>query len=126
MQAASEHIVRIKTAGEKKIAKDIRILGDFTEAYCRAKHGDVLRRHFHSRRYFTSGGPELCDDCTPLLGYAIGKRKACPMDPKPACRKCPDHCYSDDYKEKIQEVMKFSGPYLIRKGRLGLLLHFLK
>ena len=44
---------------------------------------------------------------------------------KPMCKKCSTHCYAPSYQEKIREVMKFSGLYLIRHGRLDLLAHYL-
>ena len=32
---------------------------------------------------------------------------------KSTCSRCPIHCYKKDMKEKIKDVMKFSGPRLI-------------
>ena len=109
----------------KKVKKDINVLGSFVGAYCRANHVELPKKRFESGRYFPKGGPDLCDECSKLLGYAAGKRAACPYDPKPACRKCPTHCYKNGYREKMQRVMRFSGPYLIKRGRLDLLLHYL-
>ena len=34
-------------------------------------------------------------------------------DEKTSCRRCPIHCYKKDMKQKVKEVMKFSGPRLI-------------
>jgi hypothetical protein len=116
----------IKRDLDKKVKKDISILATFIGAFCEENHGEKEKKVFSSERYFPDGGPNLCDDCARLLGYAIGKRAACPYDPKPACRKCPTHCYRKEYREKMQEVMRFSGPHLIKRGRLDLLLHYLK
>jgi hypothetical protein len=41
------------------------------------------------------------------------------------CRKCPTQCYTRRYKERVREVMRFSGPYLIKRGRVDLLYHYL-
>ena len=60
----------------------------------------------------------LCNDCLDLAKYAIKRREFCPKDPKPACKKCSTPCYVPKYKEKIRKVMRFSGMYYIKKGRL--------
>lgn len=111
---------------EREILKDIGVLAVFIGAYCKVNHGDAARRKFESVRYFIDGGPSLCDECRSLIGYAIGKHMACPYDPKPTCRKCPTHCYRNEYRDKWREIMRFSGPYLIKRGRLDLLLHYMK
>lgn len=110
----------------KKVKKDISVLASFIGAYCKVKHVDREHAKYQNERYLPKGGPTLCEECSKLLSYAIGKRVACPYDPKPACRKCKTHCYRGDYREKMKEVMRFSGPYLIKRGRLDLLLHYLQ
>jgi hypothetical protein len=50
----------------------------------------------------------------------------CPHDPKPTCKKCKTQCYHGAYKSKIREIMKFSGMYLIKRGRLDILYHYLR
>jgi hypothetical protein len=69
--------------------------------------------------------PVLCQDCGRLFQHGVAKLLQCPYDPKPMCKKCPTHCYAPDYREKMRQVMRFSGPYLIKHGRLDLLLHYL-
>ena len=34
-------------------------------------------------------------------------------------------CYKGEYKEKIREIMKFSGIYMIKHGRVDMLYHYL-
>jgi hypothetical protein len=34
------------------------------------------------------------------------------------------HCYQPGHREKVRAIMRFSGPYLIRRGRLDLLWHY--
>jgi hypothetical protein len=41
------------------------------------------------------------------------------------CKKCHTQCYNRNYREKVREVMRFSGPYLIKRGRLDLIYHYL-
>ena len=91
--------------------KDSHILEQFAHIYCRGQHkvpkGD------------------LCVDCQDLLTYALKRLERCPQDPKPACKHCEVHCYKPAYREKIRQVMRYSGKRLILHGRLDLLWHYL-
>jgi hypothetical protein len=66
----------------------------------------------------------LCAECREFLEYAMTRRLRCPLDPKPACKHCPVHCYRPGHREKVKEIMRFSGRRLIRRGRLDLLWHY--
>jgi hypothetical protein len=70
---------------------------------------------------------ELCGECEELLAYA-GKRIAkCRFGKaKPACKECPVHCYAPHMRDKIREVMRFSGPRMIYRHPLMSLIHLLK
>ena len=68
----------------------------------------------------------LCPECQKLLRYGLTMRLKCPHDPKPMCKKCTTQCYKGEYKSRIREIMKFSGVYLLRHGRLDMLYHYLK
>lgn len=94
-----------------KREKDGYILRQFVHIYCRGKHK-------------TPKG-ELCADCQDLLSYALKRLERCPQDPKPACKHCETHCYKPAYREKIRQVMRYSGKRLILYGRLDLLYHYL-
>ncbi len=72
-------------------------LEQFVEIYCWKKH----------RR----ARGELCDDCRDLLDYSSQRLTGCPHDPKPACKACQTHCYKPEYRQRIKDVMKFSGTY---------------
>lgn len=66
--------------------------------YCRKKHG----------------GKSLCPDCAALDAYARQRSDKCPfMETKTFCSNCKVHCYKNDMREKIREVMRFSGPRMI-------------
>ena len=75
--------------------KDKVLLEKFIGVYCRKKHG--------------GDGVPLCAECSELKTYAFEKLDKCPFDPKPKCKDCRVHCYKDPYRQKIKEVMKFSG-----------------
>ncbi|MFC1718705.1 nitrous oxide-stimulated promoter family protein [Candidatus Poribacteria bacterium] len=94
-----------------KREKDSYILKQFVHIYCRGEH--------HMPR------GELCADCQDLLTYSLKRLERCPQDPKPACKHCETHCYKPAYREKIRQVMRYSGKRMIRHGRLDLLYHYL-
>ena len=49
-----------------------------------------------------------------LLEYVKLRREKCPWGKdKPFCSCCPIHCYRSDMREKIVEVMRFSGPRML-------------
>lgn len=114
---------------DKEILKEIKVLGNFVEIYCRNNHSivEVEKSPFRFWRIEDEVFKKkliLCKECTRLLAHGIGKRLQCPYDPKPMCKKCPTHCYKPFYREKMREVMRFSGTYLIKHGRVDLLFHY--
>ncbi|MBI9017184.1 MAG: nitrous oxide-stimulated promoter family protein [Phycisphaerae bacterium] len=66
----------------------------------------------------------LCHDCQDLLNYATKRLSLCPYEPKPKCKDCNTHCYKSDYRVKIREIMKFSGIYHVKRGRLDWLFRY--
>lgn len=57
---------------------------------------------------------ELCPECQTLHDYAMLRSDKCPfMETKTFCSNCKVHCYKADMREKIREVMRFSGPRMI-------------
>lgn len=67
--------------------------------YCRKNHG---------------AKNDLCPDCEALSRYAIQRSEKCPfMETKTFCSNCRVHCYKPEMREKIREVMRFSGPRMI-------------
>lgn len=70
------------------------------EIYCHKKH--------HTQK------TELCKRCKELADYADARVDHCPhMEKKTFCSSCKTHCYKPDMRERIREVMKFSGPRMI-------------
>ncbi len=112
-----------------KKRKDVKVLAGFIRIYCRAQHPGAVRKSFAVKEpqlQAVVSGLELCADCERLLEHGVAKLSLCPYDPKPSCRKCTTHCYAPGYRENVKKVMRFSGAYLLKRGRLDLLLHFLK
>jgi hypothetical protein len=128
--AKKESGMSLKEAGfSGKEKEDIRTLMKFVGIYCRENHdGDkspFLFKRFDVKEIEKKEIP-LCSDCTRLLAYGLTMRLKCPHDPKPMCKKCETQCYHGEYQSKIREVMKFSGMYLVKHGRVDLLYHYFR
>ncbi len=112
-----------------KEKSDIRTLMKFIKIYCGENHSGE-KAPFSSRKLDLVGIERrevlLCPDCRKLLAYGLTMRLKCPHDPKPMCKKCETQCYHPDYRSKIREVMKFSGLYLIKHGRVDMIYHYLR
>ena len=113
-----------------KQQKDIRVLADFISIYCRRHHAAANRQPvtFRDERLaaiFEAKAFELCPQCDKLFGYGATKLVLCPYDPKPTCKKCPTHCFAPFYRQRIRQVMRFSGMHLIKRGRLDLITRYL-
>jgi len=95
---------------DKRKNHDLKVLKRFIEVYCEKHHQKA------------SG--ELCPECAELWNYSRSRFEKCPYDPKPRCKKCKTHCYKPSMRQKIKEVMKFSGIYFIKRGRLDWVLKY--
>jgi hypothetical protein len=96
--------------GKNRKSGQRELLDRFIRIYCGAHHG--------------TKDEGLCEECGELAAYARERLERCPHDPKPSCKKCRTHCYKPAYRARIREVMRFSGMYLIRRGRLDLLVKY--
>ena len=84
---------------QSKREREKKIVSEMIALYCRKKHG-------------TKHG--LCADCTALEAYAQMRSDKCPfMETKTFCSNCKVHCYKPEMREKIREVMRFSGPRML-------------
>jgi Nitrous oxide-stimulated promoter len=114
----------------REIGGDLNVLGKFVAVYCQRHHGDAEREAFTVKGIDVSGTSlgkrRVCPECRSLLRHAVAKRARCPLEPKPACRVCPVHCYAPHMRERIRKVMAFSGRHLMLRGHLHLLFHFLE
>lgn len=113
----------------ERVYRDLKTLALFIEIYCRGRHSDSEKApaelpHFDVAK-IAGKQIHLCPDCLKLLHHAFVKRTHCPMDPKPMCKHCPNHCYAPAYRQQIREVMKYSGRKLVMSGRVDYLLHLL-
>ena len=79
----------------KRIAREKICVEKMIMIYCKAKHRtDKVK----------------CEDCQALLDYACKRLDSCKFgEHKPVCLHCPIHCYSVNMRNKIKDVMRFSG-----------------
>ena len=94
--------VAVKREREKVIVSRMIAL------YCRKNHG----------------GKTLCPDCAALDAYARQRSDKCPfMETKTFCSNCKVHCYQPEMREKIREVMRFSGPRMMFRHPITVVRH---
>jgi hypothetical protein len=110
-----------------KELKDLKILAHFTSVYCRVHHQSekqpVVTDDAELKRLPLRNYP-VCTECRDFLLYAFERRLRCPLEEKPVCKHCHVHCYRPGHREKVREIMRFSGQHLIKRGRLDLLWHY--
>ena len=84
---------------EQKRQREQVIVSQMIALYCKRKH------------HHPNG---LCPECQALDTYARMRSDRCPfMESKTFCSNCKVHCYKLEMREKIREVMRFSGPRMI-------------
>lgn len=84
---------------ETKRQREKQTVALMIRIYCRKNHG-------------VRNG--LCPQCQQLHDYAALRSDKCPfMETKTFCSNCRVHCYKPEMREKIREVMRFSGPRMI-------------
>ena len=68
----------------------------------------------------------LCHDCNDLLDYARRRLDKCPFQAgKTSCGNCRVHCYKPDRREKIRDVMRYSGPRMLYRHPLLAFYHMI-
>ncbi|HEX9778627.1 MAG TPA: nitrous oxide-stimulated promoter family protein [Geopsychrobacteraceae bacterium] len=112
------------SAGE---VKDLKLLALFTAVYCKDHHRERERSALAPEQTALPGLQKYryCTECRDFLLYALERRLRCPLQPKPICKHCTVHCYRPGHREKVREIMRYSGKTLILRGRLDLLWHYL-
>lgn len=112
----------------KQEIKDLKVLAQFTAVYCKAHHPgrrSPLETDEPDLKCLPLHKYPVCDECREFLLYAFDRRICCPLEERPSCKHCHIHCYRPGHREKVREIMRFSGQYLIKRGRLDLLWHYL-
>ncbi len=84
---------------ERKRQREKEMVSQMIALYCKKRHHTAVG---------------LCAECAELDDYARQRSNQCPfMETKTFCSNCKVHCYKPVMREKIREVMRFSGPRMI-------------
>jgi hypothetical protein len=87
------------TESHPRISREKKTIKTMIEIYCKKHHNRA---------------GELCEECFELLDYALKRLDKCKYQKnKPTCAKCPIHCYKPEMRERIRQVMRYSGPRMI-------------
>ena len=87
---------------QSKREREKALVSQMIALYCRKNHQSAEKTG------------NLCPGCKTLDEYAKMRSEKCPfMETKTFCSNCKVHCYKPDMRQKIQAVMRFSGPRMI-------------
>jgi len=93
------------------IAREKKTIAAMVAIYCRKQHGQ---------------NSSLCEECSELLEYATCRLDRCPYGPqKTTCAKCPIHCYKPQMRDRVKQVMRFSGPRMLLRHPILAIGHLL-
>lgn len=96
---------------KSRIAQEKKTVELMIRLYCRKKEKNTV----------------LCSDCEELLRYAHTRLDRCPFgEQKDACKKCTVHCYKPVMRERMRQVMRFSGPRMLFYAPLEAIRHLLR
>jgi hypothetical protein len=99
--------VLVKTKG--RLERESRTIRAMLRVYCKGVHGSAA---------------DLCDSCAELGRYADLRLARCPYrESKPACVKCPIHCYRADRRQEMRIVMRYAGPRMLLRHPVLALRH---
>ncbi len=97
---------------ESKREREKKLVSQMVRLYCRKKHK-------------TQNG--LCPVCGELDEYAKLRSDKCPfMETKTFCSNCKVHCYKPEMREKIRDVMRFSGPRMMLNHPILVVRHMIE
>jgi len=81
----------------------------------------MIGMHCHDRHSCDT----LCSECKELLDYALERLIKCPFqEGKTVCAKCPVHCYKSDMRQKVRDVMRYSGPRMMFRHLFLTIMHY--
>ncbi|MHC4271432.1 MAG: nitrous oxide-stimulated promoter family protein [Planctomycetota bacterium] len=94
------------------LKREIKTVSAMIGIFCKAHHAPARGK--------------LCFDCIELMHYARQRLEKCPYKPnKGPCSKCTTHCYKPEYRARIIEVMRYSGPRMLTRHPILAIDHLL-
>lgn len=111
---------RLPPIADPRLARERQTVAAMIEEYCFGVHAaeEGARAAYEAE--------EPCADCAELLAYASQRIERCPYGgEKPACAKCPIHCYQARRRTEVKAVMRYAGPRMMLRHPYLALRHWL-
>ena len=87
----------------EKREREKTMVSDMIRVYCKGNHAAYDKKN-----------KCLCKECQALDDYARMRSDKCPfMETKTFCSNCKVHCYKPEMRQRIKEVMRYSGPRML-------------
>lgn len=113
MQQDTPKIAKRRDREEKTISQMVAL-------YCAGNHEPA------SRTETAVCGEAVCPECAQLDEYAALRTRRCrKMHEKTSCDACENHCYKPEMRERIRQVMRYSGPRMMTKHPIAAIRHLL-
>lgn len=104
----------------KRRAREERTVSQMIALYCAGNHAD------RPRDARAVCGEPLCAECAVLDEYAALRTRRCrKMDVKTSCDACENHCYKPEMRERIRDVMRYSGPRMLGRHPVAAIRHLI-
>lgn len=85
---------------------------------------EVMVKLYCKKNHNSKG--QLCEECEEILNYALNRLRNCRYgENKPNCGDCKTCCYKKDMKEKVVNIMRYSGPRLLLHNPRIVFSHFI-
>lgn len=87
----------------EKREREKTMVSDMIRVYCKGNHAAYDKKN-----------KCLCKECQALDDYARMRSDKCSfMETKTFCSNCKVHCYKPEMRQRIKEVMRYSGPRML-------------
>ncbi len=104
----------------RRRAREARTVSQMIALYCTGHH------EAGARTEVAHCGEPVCAECAALDAYAVLRTQRCrKMDVKTSCDKCENHCYRAAERERVREVMRYSGPRMLGRHPIAAFRHLL-
>ena len=89
----------------RRLAREEKTIAAMIALHCRDHHATAA----------ADARDGLCSDCDELLEYARLRLEKCRYGvDKPTCANCETHRYKPAKRERVREVMRYSGPRMLK------------
>lgn len=93
----------------KKRENEKRVMFYMINLYCKHHHKDYQKICLK-----TFGSKPLCKECEEIYNYSTDRTDKCIfIETKTFCSTCPRQCYKINIKNKVKQIMSFSGKIML-------------